>query len=284
MPSFSAALDVLWPTPCPHCGSPASRALRTRLCEACTAALPSLLCWAPPPPNVWTAFSLGRYQGPLGALIRRGKHRPDDAALAEAAGLLARAARGRLPDADAVCCVPTTPARLWTRGLNPARRLAKPVARALRRPFLEPLQRHGQGSQVGRTASQRWAAATQQFRAEGPITGTWLLVDDVWTTGATAAACATELLGAGAERVILLTATRAERREAAVSPNCDEPVDNVKNVGQSRYHFLDANRHLTTSSPFSPAPSPWHGICNVSLVSFCTTRTTDPGGSHDPTR
>ncbi|MEC8423309.1 MAG: phosphoribosyltransferase, partial [Myxococcota bacterium] len=47
------------------------------------------------------------------------------------------------------------------------------------------------------------------FRAGEIPGGRLLLVDDVCTTGATARACASELLGSGARRVWLATVTAA---------------------------------------------------------------------------
>ena len=43
--------------------------------------------------------------------------------------------------------------------------------------------------------------------------------------------------------------------------SCDEPVDNVKDVGQSRYQKLDGRPPHSTNSPFSSTSNPWHGIC-----------------------
>lgn len=215
----AACLDVVWPTPCPSCGAAPARTLRSRLCAPCAAALPRLLHWGAPPAGVQSAWWLADYRGPLGALIRRGKHHPDHTALREAAALLASAAAGRLPQVDAVAAVPTTLRRAWSRGTNPAAVLAGPVARRLGVPVRHPLRRLGVGKQVGRTAGQRRQAAAASYRADSAVSGRWLLIDDVWTTGATASACASELLGAGAARVFFLAAARA----APPHPNRVEP-------------------------------------------------------------
>jgi len=50
-----------------------------------------------------------------------------------------------------------------------------------------------------------------RFAGRGVVAGAVLLVDDVLTTGATAAACAQALLRAGADRVDVLTAARSLR-------------------------------------------------------------------------
>ena len=65
-------------------------------------------------------------------------------------------------------------------------------------------------SQVGLMPSERRENVRNAFRAEpGPWPGSVVLIDDLFTTGATLAACATTLLQAGAEQVFALTVARA---------------------------------------------------------------------------
>jgi len=51
-----------------------------------------------------------------------------------------------------------------------------------------------------------------------------LLIDDVMTTGATAASCAAALKQAGAGRVALLTVARVDRRMEAWRLTADRPM------------------------------------------------------------
>ena len=61
-------------------------------------------------------------------------------------------------------------------------------------------------AQVGLNAAQRQANMRDAFAAKGPCPGLHvLLIDDVYTTGATMAACASALRGAGAAWVCGLT-------------------------------------------------------------------------------
>lgn len=107
--------------------------------------------------------------------------------------------------------VPTTDRRQRERGYNQAQLLAESLAHATSRDVL-PLLRRVSGSRT-QTALQPAARAANVAGAFAPvadITGMHvILVDDVLTTGATAAECAGVLAAAGACCVRLITFVRA---------------------------------------------------------------------------
>ena len=132
---------------------------------------------------------------------------------------LSRAGARMVSEADMVIPVPLHRWRLLKRRYNQAAELARPLARLTGRHY-EPdaLQRIQMTRQQGRTVAERWANVRNAFTvtADGRrrISGkTVVLVDDVFTTGSTLRACATELLKAGAARVDVLVLARAARSD-----------------------------------------------------------------------
>jgi ComF family protein len=116
--------------------------------------------------------------------------------------------------ADAVIPVPLDHGRLHERGYNQAELLAKPLARLLGIPFRSYLlvRTKPRPNQLRLTRRERWetvrgAYATREAAQVDNLRV--LLVDDVFTTGATLDACSRALKGAGAARVVGLTVARA---------------------------------------------------------------------------
>ncbi len=180
---------------CVACGTVSA----LRLCDRCVPAHYHRLA-APPSP----AF-LGDYDGPVGLAVRRVKVRRDTHL---ATHLCLQAARrvDHLLTGDWTAVVPAP--SLWhtrlLRGFSLASILAAHVSRHTGLPAREILSRSGWRKQSSMARGERFHNALQTIRCTRPISGRILLVDDVWTTGATARACAYQLMSAGAENVAIM--------------------------------------------------------------------------------
>ncbi len=114
---------------------------------------------------------------------------------------------------DFIVPVPLHPLKQRERGFNQAERLALALGAALKIPCLPKLLRRTQPTltQTKLTRAERAANVRRAF-AVGPglrLGGERIvLVDDVFTTGATTSACAAALVGAGAGDVCVWTAAR----------------------------------------------------------------------------
>lgn len=175
-------------------------------------------------------FVFGSYEKELRDLIHLFKYgRIESLAAPLAAWMLAalpadRKINGRR--ADCVVPVPMHWWKRWRRGFNQAERLGQEVSRALSIPMVEALRRPKPSRvQAGLASAARRKNALRSFALSrsGEIAGkSVLLVDDVFTTGATATACARLLKRAGAERVELLALARVDRRAPAPFPRAHE--------------------------------------------------------------
>lgn len=114
-------------------------------------------------------------------------------------------------EVDCVVPVPVHPARLAERGFNQAALLAKPVARALRRPLLlrAIVKDKLAPPQAGLDRDGRLRNLKGAFRAVQRFDGACVLVvDDVMTSGSTLNEVAIALRAAGAQRVENLVVAR----------------------------------------------------------------------------
>lgn len=215
-------LDLVLPQRCIVCGAGG-----TQLCDACAGALPALrppLCERCGAPTAWSVrrcrecsgrrlgFATARaavpYEGDVRRLVaawkERGLRRLADAAAAVVAERLPR------PCATLVTFVPADADRRLRRGHHPAARLAEALAERWQLPCEPRLVRVGASTrQRGLSLAERRRNVVGAFRASDGLAGTVLLVDDVYTSGATVSAAASALRAAGAERVDVITFTRA---------------------------------------------------------------------------
>jgi len=161
------------------------------------------------------AYCYGLYSGVLRELIHLFKyHRVTP--LAKLFGSYLTLALPAGATFDLIVPMPMHWWRKWRRGFNQAELLARevskrygiPVVRAVRRTQLRAPQAGLSNHERRRNVRGVFAVSDPKAVAGRRI----LLVDDVITTGSTAAACARVLKQAGASRVTLLTLARADRR------------------------------------------------------------------------
>jgi ComF family protein len=188
-------LGAITPPLCVRCGRPWHESVEG--CRDC-----------PPPELAWSRAPF-LYDGPVRSALYRLKF-SGLRAVAEALGAAMAAIHEH--DVDVVTWVPLGRKRRATRGYDQARALARVVGRELGLPVTPLLRRVAEtGPQARRSAEERRRAMRGAFSvaANARPPPRVLLVDDVLTTGATAAECARPLLEAGVEIVALLTAARA---------------------------------------------------------------------------
>lgn len=205
---------IFFPERCPLCARLVEEG--EGLCKECRRERPACESYLlPPNPNRPDLFCVRAPYLYCGS-PRRGvmalkffRHRPASRVLAEAiAGLPQVSGLGQ---ADFVTSVPLSRARLRQRGYNQSELIARQFALIKGLPYRETLYRSGnadkQSLQAGKKSREKNVRAA--FESLAPVSGTVVLIDDVYTTGQTMRACARALRRAGAQRVIGLAACSA---------------------------------------------------------------------------
>lgn len=217
-------LDLLLPRRCVACGR-----LGATLCAGCVALLPHLLgpiCARCGAPTAWPvarclecsgrrlAFASARaavaYRGPVRPLVAAWKERGLRVLAAEAADVIVNTLER--PRVDALGFVPPDGDRSIKRGHHPAERLAYELGDRWDLPVRRMLGRtRSVRPQRGLSLAARRKNVARTFLAASRVPGRLGLVDDVYTTGATASAAASALRRAGARHVEVVTFARTVR-------------------------------------------------------------------------
>jgi ComF family protein len=192
---------------CPRCGQPETPGIACRLCSDWPRGLMGVrsAVWLDPPAR--EAVHLLKYSGwwrvaeVMAATMRRTLPLPVDATLVP---------------------IPLGATRQRSRGYNQSAVLAESLGRLLDVPVaLHALSRRRETTtQTALTPEERRANLAGAFVADGVSPARPVLVDDVFTTGATLAEAAAALLAAGAGAVSGITFARAARplADAAAGP------------------------------------------------------------------
>jgi ComF family protein len=188
-------VGVITPPWCERCGRPWEESLGS--CADC------------PPPAIDRARAPFLYDGPVSRAIRGMKFSGWHALGRHLAGAMVQVAADLLT-ADVFTWVPLSRRRRARRGFDQAQVIAEEVAALLDLPVRSLLRRtRDTRAQARKGGAERRRALRDAFVATPDPPSRVILVDDVLTTGATAAACAEVLTRGGAERVSVLTAARS---------------------------------------------------------------------------
>lgn len=204
---FSGLILIAGPC-CACCGMPFSlpdEATEGGLCDICIQV----------PPPFGRARAALRYDGASRRLILPFKHADRTELVRPLAGLMAQAGGELLRDADVLVPVPLHRRRLFLRKYNQSALLARALGQRAGRPWLLDALLRAKATQSlgGKSAAERRDEVAGVFsvrpsRADALAGRRVLLIDDVMTSGATAASCAQTLLEAGATSVDVLVAVR----------------------------------------------------------------------------
>jgi ComF family protein len=218
-------LDLLLPIRCVVCGAGGG----DQLCAGCRESLPLLeppFCQRCGAPTAWPvarcrectgrrlAFASARaaveYDDGVRRLVAAWKERGLRSLATEAAEVMA--ATLPPPKASAVAFVPPERERAHKRGYHPAERLARELGERWGLP-VRPLVARTRyvRRQRGLTLADRRRNVAGAFAPAAKAPTRVALVDDVYTSGATATAAASALRKAGARRVEVLTFARVVR-------------------------------------------------------------------------
>ena len=236
---YDALLTLCYPQSCAMCGCTVEERRFGVACETCWNATRILsgaetICWkcgllsdevAPvrqdevrcrrcEAHSFTAARAVGPYEGALRASVLELKRQPHLSQQLEML-LLAAARREPLNLSTRIIPVPLHVKRLKSRGFNQASILAQALSRGLRLPLDEV-------SLVRVSSTEKYRAGLDAKGRRDTVSGAsevrhprlianedLLLVDDVFTTGATVSACAESLTAAGAKNVFVLTISRA---------------------------------------------------------------------------
>ena len=238
--AYDSVLALIYPQGCAACGGSVDSRHDGVACSACWDATrifaeDDTLCWKCGALSVGTvaeekrqtvrcgrcdadsftgARACGLYEGALRASILALKREPNVARrLLETLKQTQR--RAPLAEADVIMPVPLHASRERERGFNQAVILARELARTTKLPIDEyslvrrvHTERHRSGMDA--RARRDSVAGAFEVRDPKPIAGRRvLLIDDVFTTGATVSECAEVLKSAGVADVYVLTIARA---------------------------------------------------------------------------
>ena len=218
-----ALLETIWPTRCAVCDRQGAV-----LCDRCIPLLEYIdswkccpICGSPYGLIQCTdcasiaidggCMSLMRYEGGAARIVRAYKDGGERRLHADIARLLVRLVPPSWTEGRTVCAIPPSKEAYAKRGFDHMGPIASEFGRITGMAVVKPLRAMGAADQraLGRKGRRRNMEHAFKIRSPNECRGPILLIDDVYTTGATLAAASRTLIEAGASDVKCLTFARA---------------------------------------------------------------------------
>lgn len=226
---FYYFFDIVFPSKCACCGSPVS--LRSRnLCSACSAKIEYIQDACPVCSGIiednsclicsgrkfYPArhISLVDFTDDVREILHGIKYNGLKRAIKNFSDLAVSWPGLSDIKCDLVTCVPMNSKKIWKRGFNQCELIAKSVSRAINTPYYSVLtEKNDSGKQNELGFRDRFLNVIGRYKVKSKVrfqNKTVLLVDDIFTSGATINECARILLENGAFQVFSLSIARTK--------------------------------------------------------------------------
>ena len=225
---FNVILDVAAPSWCASCGRPVTRE-ELHLCKECFSKVEYVkdacpVCSGIMDPDSGECeicskrhiyfdknISVAEYDGVIKSLIADYKFSSKKRCASLLAGICFEKAKDILEKADCVTAVPSSRRKKHKRGFNQSELIARELARMAGRPYEDILKEKQSGhKQKTLGFSDRFFNVLDRYELKSKVISPCavLIVDDVFTTGATLNECSRTLKNAGFDPVFSLAAAR----------------------------------------------------------------------------
>ena len=211
--TFPSLYDLIAPHSCLGCDH-----IGTILCDRCKKYIiahhrnicpsckqPKTTATCPTCDDLPPIYVAGKRSGLLNDLIHDLKYNSNRSIARELADILHHTLPPDLPANTLIVPLPTSTRHIRERGLDHTLLIAKHLARLRGWRIAKPLERAKNTVQVGSSKSDRLTQADTAYEVSSTFkansAATYLLLDDVWTTGATMRAAAKKLQNTGARDV-----------------------------------------------------------------------------------
>lgn len=231
---------ILFPKRCGFCGKGIAEEAPLHLCDACLSDLPTVSGSGKQLLKGHIDFVLSPFCYTKGVkrIVREMKfnHKPMLAKTVGAFMAERLVAVCDLSEIDVVIPVPMTRKKECLRGYNPAKLLAREVAKRCNLPLEDKKLRKIRETKVQskiQSDEKRMLNVRDAFSCKEELEGmSVLLVDDIYTSGHTVKNCAKALKVAGVRRILVLTAAQARAKESKTKVRHQRVGDMVFRLGK----------------------------------------------------